>query len=103
MKGTLGKNAPNAWFSGVGKMRSFLFYMSSLLRQNWVLYRTLTFKNKEKILVVAATQKDVMQQDFEAGIPSIENSFLQAANNKQQTRNNNETMAQNLTRQRGMT
>jgi hypothetical protein len=54
-------------------------------------------------LVVAVTQKDVLQQDFEAGIPSIENSCLQAANSKQQTRNSNETMAQKLTRERGMT
>jgi hypothetical protein len=65
----IGKNAPNVWFSGAGKMRSFLFYMSLWLRQRQVLYRTLTFKNKENIMVVAATQKDVLQQDFEPGTP----------------------------------
>jgi hypothetical protein len=63
----------------------------------------LTFKNKDKILVVAVTQKDVLQEDFEPGIPSIENSCLQAANSKQQTRNSNETMAPKLTRERGTT
>jgi hypothetical protein len=84
-------------------MRSFLFYMSPRLRQRRVLYRTLTFKNKENILGVAATKKDVLQQGCEAGTPSIENTSLQVANSKQQTRNSNETMAQKLTRQRGMT
>jgi hypothetical protein len=73
------------------------------LRQRRVLYRTLAFKNKEKILGVAATQKDVLQHGCEAGTPSIENSCLQVANTKHQIRNNNETMAQKLTRQRGMT
>jgi hypothetical protein len=46
------------------------------------MYRTLTFNNKENIMVVAATQKYVLQHDFETGIPSIENSCLQAANSK---------------------
>jgi hypothetical protein len=67
------------------------------------LYRTLKFKNKDKILVVAVTQKDVLQEDFEPGILSIENSYLQAANSKQKTRNRNETMAMKLIRERGMT
>ena len=81
------KNAQNAWFPGTKNKRrksGFLFYMSPRLQQRRVLYRTLTFKNKEKVLVVTATQKDVLQQNFEAWTPSIENYFLQAANNKQQ-------------------
>jgi hypothetical protein len=78
----IGKNALNVWFSGAGKMRNFIFYMSIWPRQRRVLYRTLTFKKKENIMVIATTQKDVVQQDFEPGIPSIENSCLQAANNK---------------------
>jgi hypothetical protein len=77
--------------------------MSLWLRQRWVLYKTYTFKNKDKILVIEITQKDVLQQDFEPRIPSIENSCLQAANRKQQTRNRNETMAQRITRERGTT
>jgi len=81
----------------------FVIVLLPRLRQRRVLYRTLTFNNKEKILVVAATQRDVLQQDFEAGTPSIENSCMQTANSKQQTRNSNETMARNLTCQRGMT
>jgi hypothetical protein len=102
MRRTLGKNAPNVWFSRAGKMRIFLFYMSPRLQQRQVLYRTLMFKNKENILGVADTQKDVLQQDFKAGTPSIENSCLQVENRKQQARNSNETMAKKLTRQRGM-
>jgi hypothetical protein len=81
-----GKNAQNAWFPGTKNKRrtsGFLFYMSPRLRQRRVLYRTLTFKNKENIMVATATQKDVLQQNFEAGTPTIENSCLQGANNKQ--------------------
>jgi hypothetical protein len=63
----------------------------------------LTFKNKENIMGVAATQKDVLQQGWEAWTPSIEKYCLQVANNKQQTRNSNKTMAHKLTRQRRMT
>jgi hypothetical protein len=67
------------------------------------MYRTLTLKNKDKILVITITHKDVLQHDFEPGIPSIENSSLQVANNKHQTRNNNETMAWKLTHEQGTT
>ena len=49
------------------------------------------------------TQKYVLQQDFDPGISSIENSCLQAANSKQQIRNSNETMAPKLTREQGTT
>jgi hypothetical protein len=52
-------------------------------------------------LVVAITQKDVLKEDFDPGIPSDENSCLQAANSKQQIRNSNKTMAPKLTH--GMT
>jgi hypothetical protein len=48
------------------------------------MYRTLTFNNKENILVVIATQKYVLQQNFEADTPTIENSCLQGENSKQQ-------------------
>jgi hypothetical protein len=77
--------------------------MSLWLQQRWVLYRTLTFKNKDKILVIEVTHKDVLQEDFDPGIPSNENCCLQAANRKQQTRNSNKTMAPKLTRERGTT
>jgi hypothetical protein len=86
-----------------GENPVFFFICHHGLRQRRVLYRTLTFKNKEKILVTTTTQKDVLQHNFEAGTPTIENSFLQGANNKQEKRNSNEMMAQKLTRQRRMT
>jgi hypothetical protein len=75
--------------------------MSLWLRQRWILYRTLTFKNKEKILVVEGTHKYVLQEDFDPGIHSIENYCFQAANRKQQIRKSNETMAPKLTHERG--
>jgi hypothetical protein len=49
-------------------------------------------KNKEKIMVTRTTHKDVLQQNFKAGTPTIENSCLQGANNKQEKRNSNEMM-----------
>jgi hypothetical protein len=100
-KGIDWENAQNVLFSGAGKMRSLLFYMLLWLQKIRVMYKTLTFKNKEKILVVVATKKDVLQQDFKPGTPSIENSCLQVANKKQQTRNSNKTMAHKLTHQQG--
>jgi len=40
-----------------------------------------------------------MQEDFDSGILSIEISYLQIGNNKQQTMNKSATLALKLTRQ----
>jgi hypothetical protein len=51
------------------------------------------------LCLIVVTHKGVLQEDFDSGIPSIENSYLQTANSKQQTTNRNETMALKLTRE----
>jgi ribosome biogenesis protein Nip4 len=47
-------------------------------------------------LVIVVTYKDVLQDDFDLGIPSIEIFYLQTGNRKQQTMNRKETMALKL-------
>ena len=54
-------------------------------------------------LVVVVTYKDFLQVDFDSGIPSIEISYLQTGNNKQQTTNRKVNMALKPTLQWGMT
>jgi hypothetical protein len=95
----LEKNAPNVWFSGIEKNEENID----------VLCRTLMFKNKTKqhytpvSLVVVVTYKYVLQEDFDSGIPSIENVYLQNGNSKQQTMNRKATMALEPTHERGTT
>jgi hypothetical protein len=54
-------------------------------------------------LVVVVTYEDVLQEDFGSGIPSIENSYLQTGNSKQQPTNRNATTTLRLTGEWGMT
>jgi hypothetical protein len=54
-------------------------------------------------LVVVLTYKDALQEDFDSGIPSIENFYLQTGNRKEKTTNRKVNMALKPIRQWGTT
>jgi hypothetical protein len=62
---------------------------------------TVTYKKRKSYFLL--TYKDVLQEDFDSGISSIEISHLQTANRKQQTTNRKLNMAPKPTRQWGTT
>jgi hypothetical protein len=62
---------------------------------------TVTYKKRKSYFLL--TYKDVLQEDFDSGISSIEISHLQTANSKQQTTNRKLNMAPKPTRQWGTT
>jgi hypothetical protein len=107
------KNAPNIWFSGTEKNEEkirfpFLYVTMAAIEVGSVSNIDVQEQDQGKhytpaSLVVVVTYKDVLQEDFDSGIPSIENFYLQTGNNKQQTTNRKETMALEPTREWGMT
>jgi hypothetical protein len=106
------KNAPNVWFSGTKNTRrkfNFLFYIHYGCDRGGIFVEHRCSRTRPRhhhtpiSLVIVVTYEDVLQEDFGSSIPSIENSYLQTGNSKQQPTNRNATMTLRLTGEWGTT